>query len=123
MAQRVINPGGYVRWYADKKGWSLASTNVMVEGVHDQNYFQLASNLYREEHGLTLLGKNLSVFPSGQGNDGGTDGIENYFPRLREYIALDTNEDKQLFKVITLMDDDSAGKATLRLLTLAAHEN
>jgi hypothetical protein len=117
MAEFVHKPGDHVRWYAKKKGWSLARANVMVEGLHDQNYFQLASDLYCKQHGLMLVGKNLSLFPSGLGNNGGTEGIEKCFPMLRELIATDVDNDKQLFRVVALLDDDTRGRATLNVLT------
>ncbi len=106
-----------MRWFADGLGWPLDTRNIIVEGELDQKYFQLASELYRESCGLVLVGPPLSIFPTGIGDAGGTNGILENYPHLRMLIERDASPDnRRLYRVIVLLDNDSAGKKTLNHL-------
>lgn len=110
--------GTHVVWYADSLGWQLKKTNIIVEGDLDKAYFELSDRLYHEKTGRRLLGDDLSVFPTGTGDKGGTYGILEHFPSIRKLIDMDVNPDgKVVFRVVTLVDGDSAGKKAKGILT------
>ena len=110
--------GTHVNWYAEQQGWPLKNTNIIVEGDLDKAYFELSDRLYQGKTGLRLLGDDLSVFPPGTGDDGGTSGICSQFPVLRKIIDTDVGADgKATCRVVTLLDGDSAGKHAKKILT------
>jgi hypothetical protein len=110
-------PGSIVRWFADQLGWPLDRLNIVVEGELDQKYLFLASDLYREACGRALTSPPLSIFPTGIGVEGGTDGILEHFPLLRMLIERDVSpEHRMLFRAIVVFDNDSAGKKALNRL-------
>ena len=65
------NPGEHVRWYANRCGWSLGRRNIILEGNTDVRYFELAANMYREEVGRELLGRELTLLSAGSGKGRG----------------------------------------------------
>lgn len=86
----------------------------MVEGTSDVAYLRLASQLYRRETGLELLGEDLSIFAAGVGDEGGTYGISERFPTLFEMASLDIDEaGRRRFRVIALLDDDNMGRVAV----------
>ena len=94
-----------MRWFADGLGWPLGSLNIIVEGELDQKYFFLASDLYRDFCGRVLVSPRLSIFPTGIGDAGGTNGILNYYPHLRVLIERDVSPNNQrLYRAIVLLD-------------------
>jgi len=106
-----------VRWFADGLGWPLDKLNIIVEGELDQKYLFLASDLYRESRRRVLVGPPLSIFPTGIGDAGGTDGILDHYPHLRVLIERDVSpKNQRLYRAIILLDNDSAGKKALKHL-------
>lgn len=104
--------------YAARKGWNLLRGNVMVEGTADVAYFELASNLYERDTRVSLVGKDLSFFPAGLGDAGGTYGICEQYPTLLNVVHADPDPNGKLrFRVIALFDKDTHGKNALRMLT------
>lgn len=109
------SPGDHVRWFAGQMKWPICRNNILVEG-NDSRYFALASELYMKETGVNLLA-DLAIFPTGDGDDGGTYGIQRHFPTLRTLIDTDTDlNGKKLFMAIALVDYDAAGKHACRSL-------
>ncbi len=83
----------------------------MVEGEHDQRYFALADRLHYEETGLRLLGKRVSAFPTGIGDEGGSFGLQKHFHPLRAIMDRDVSQEgRKVFHSIALFDDDLEGK-------------
>jgi hypothetical protein len=112
-----FEPGLYTRIFAAKMGWPLRKYNILVEGESDLNYFQFANSLYARETRLTLIGPDLAIFPTGIGDDGGTPGLVEGFPLLRDHIRRDPSPDnKELFRVVVLLDNDKAGRDAFRIL-------
>jgi hypothetical protein len=104
-------------WYAQRLGYSLQKGNVMVEGNTDVAYFQLSDRLYSKAFGIHLIGKDLSIFAAGSGDEGGTYGIIDKFPTLHELARLDVDQNGKLkFRVIALMDDDYEGRKAVRVI-------
>jgi hypothetical protein len=97
-------------------GWPVGANNILVEG-NDSSYFALAANLFRQEYNRDLLA-GLAVFPTGDGDAGGTDGILRHFPTFRSLIDTDVDiNGVRLFQAIALLDCDSAGKNAKNGLT------
>jgi hypothetical protein len=115
----AFKPGDIVRWFAETQKWSrICKYNIIVEGLHDKNYLELAANLYEHKFKRKLIGDNLIIFPPGIGDQGGTYGIQRIFPVLKQLIAKDTSSNgKPLFRAIALLDNDAMGKRTLNGLT------
>lgn len=113
---REFAPGDHVRWFAGRMNWPLAPNNILVEG-NDASYFELAARLFRNEHNRDLLA-DISIFPTGDGDGGGTFGILRHFPTFRSLIDTDVDANgNRLFKAIVLLDSDSAGKNARNALT------
>lgn len=118
MDRKISSPGDLVRVYALRKGWRLGQYNIIVEGENDQKYFELAAKLYRQKNGRELIGKRLSIFPTGPGEEGGAYGIQQYFPTLRNLIDEDPAADgARVFFAVALLDSDPVGKQTYNALT------
>lgn len=116
LSGREFTPGDHVRWFADRMNWPLAPNNILVEG-NDAHYFELAARLYRKEHNRDLLA-DMSIFPTGDGDVGGTYGILRHFPTFRSLIDTDVDANgNRLFKAIVVLDSDSAGKNARNGLT------
>lgn len=110
--------GTYVAWYAEQQGWPLKKNNIIVEGDLDKAYFELSDSLYYQNTGRRLIGDELSIFPTGTGDSGGTYGICDNFPALRKIIDTDVGIDgKVTCRAVTLVDGDSAGKNAKNILT------
>lgn len=110
-------PGLYTHIFAAKMGWPIRKNNILVEGESDLNYFKLADEFYTRETSRTLIGSDLAIFPTGSGDAGGTYGLLDGFPQLRNHIRLDTaSDDKELFRVVVLLDNDKAGRDAMRRL-------
>jgi hypothetical protein len=108
---RAFEPGDLVRGYAGLFHWPVAERTVVVEGEHDQRYLALADRLYFEKTGLRLLGKRLSAFPTGIGDDGGAFGLQRHFHPLRAIMDRDVTQDgRKVFHAVALFDDDLEGK-------------
>ena len=111
---------GGCNWYASQMGWRLLRGNVMVEGNLDVRYFTRAATLHEVATGLSLLGKDLSVFSPGSGDLGGTFGIAERFPVLHGMARVDLDSNgKAKYRVVALLDDDNHGRAAARLMAQA----
>lgn len=118
MANAGHRPGDMVRLYAARRGWDIRAHNLIVEGANDQRYFALASDLHFRETGLRLVGSDLAAFPTGIGDQGGTDGIQRELPTLQNLTSVDFDERGQrIFRFVALVDSDPAGKQAARALT------
>jgi hypothetical protein len=103
---------GTVERYAGPLGWNLARNNVIVEGTSDVAYLTRASELHAAERGRHLLDGDLAIVASGQGDDGGVDGVNrrlNFFWQLAEG-ERDANG-ALLYRFIGLFDKDAAGRS------------
>ncbi|EJM7846400.1 hypothetical protein NOZ45_001456 [Vibrio parahaemolyticus] len=110
--------GNHVTWYAERFKWPLKKSNIIVEGDLDKAYFELADRLYYERIGRRLIGDDLSIFPTGTGEDGGTFGICEHFPVIRKLVDMDVDTvGKAVFRIVALVDGDSAGKKAKKILT------
>jgi len=117
MAAR-FEPGDLVRRFAAAHRWPIAERCIVVEGEHDQRYLALADQLYFEVVGLRLLGKRVSAFPTGIGDDGGAFGMQRHFHPLRANMDCDlTPEGRRVFHAIALFDDDMEGRRGFSALT------
>jgi hypothetical protein len=116
IASNMFSPGGHVKWFAARMGWPLRANNILVEG-NDSGYFEFAADLFRQEHNRDLLA-GLAIFPTGDGDAGGTDGILRHFPTFRSLIDADVDMNgMRQFQAIVLLDCDSAGKNAKNGLT------
>ncbi len=114
---RSVSPNAGCEWYAATYGWSLLAGNVMVEGTSDVAYFQLAAKLNQVALGTSLLGKDLSIFPAGEEDDGGTFGISEKFPTLFNLAGLDLDANgRRRFRVVALVDDDTMGRSAVGVI-------
>lgn len=118
MSTGSQSPGHLVRQYASRYNWPIAEYSILVEGETDARYLSLASRLHRDDTGCDLMPRGkVSAFPTGSGDDGGTHGILRHFSTLQDIIAWSGDEDgRVMFKLIALVDGDSAGKAAFRAL-------
>ena len=113
-----MEAGNQVRWFARQLGWPLKRYNILVEGETDCQYLILANRFFEIQNARTLLGKDISIFPTGKREDGGTFGLIRYFPTIRQLIDLDVDDcGKSMFRAIALVDSDSAGKDAVKILT------
>jgi len=113
-----FNPGDFVRKFAAHHRWPIAEYSILVEGEIDQRYFTLADTLYFKENGARLLGNQVSVFPTGIGEQGGAYGLQRHFHPLRANIDMDRTPDgNAVFHAIALFDNDSEGKRGFNALT------
>jgi len=120
MASAQHEPGSHVQFVARGKGWNLKKTSVMVEGDTDVSYFELASKLYSNKHDKKLVGDDFSTFSPGTGDEGGTPGIIQWFPTLKNLIDIDVDTaSKKCFRIAVLVDGDSAGKMARKALLAA----
>ena len=109
-------PGDHVRWFAEKMGWPIRRHNILVEG-NDSAYFEFAAGLYQRTFNRDLLSQ-IAIFPTGDGEAGGTYGILRHFPTFRSIIETDVDVDGgRQFQAIVLLDSDSAGKNARNGLT------
>jgi hypothetical protein len=105
------------QWYANNFGWTLRRGNIMVEGNTDVRYFERASDLYQHKYSLHLIGKDLSIFSSGTGEDGGTYGIAEKFPVLHSLAKYDVDSNgKMKYRMVALFDDDHMGRQAVRAI-------
>jgi hypothetical protein len=112
-----FQPGDLARGFANLFKWPIAERTIIVEGEHDQRYFSLASQLYREQTGLHLLGRRVVAFPTGIGDEGGTYGMLKHFHPLRAVMDKDlTPTGKKVFHAIALFDDDIEGRRAFNAL-------
>ena len=116
---RRFEPGELTTEYCRRKGWSLFRRNLMVEGNSDVRYFELANKLYLAANGKSLLGVDFGCFASGTGDDGGVDGIIREYAALRQIVDSDRDANlSTLFRVVALLDDDLAGRACAKSLSM-----
>ncbi len=101
--------------YATLKRWPIRSTNIMVEGESDRIYVELAARLHHAATGRWLVGQDLSVFPPGDGDAGGVYGIQEQLPVACSLAGVDLDANgKRRYRIVGLMDGDSAGKGIAR---------
>src|ERR1044071_7151753 len=101
----AATPSGILEQYARSHRWPLLRVNLLVEGTSDQFYFTLASRLYRERTGKSLTGKDLSVFPVGDGDAGGAYGIQDQFQTVKNLSNHDVDaRGKRRFLMAALLD-------------------
>ena len=117
-SQPQYAPGEFILQFGRLMGWGqLTHCNLMVEGTTDVEYFEIASDLYKESHGLALIDSDFQVFAVGKGNEGGTFGIKERLRQLSGNLRIDpVDAQGRTIKVACLMDDDHAGIGTFRLL-------
>jgi len=109
--QRYFEPGDLVYELGRRNGWPIATRNIMLEGTLDVAYYELADNLYRREHGRTLLDSQLSLFAVGEREDGGTFNIPTKFVTLRDVLSKDpVDRNGERILAICLVDNDWAGR-------------
>lgn len=102
---------GTVERYAGPLGWNLARNNVIVEGTSDVEYLTRASELHSIKRGRHLLDGELAIVASGQGDDGGVDGVNrrlNFFWQLAE--GERDADGAVRYRFIGLFDKDAAGR-------------
>lgn len=118
VTSSAMRPGNLVLEYAKRMMWTLRRRNIMVEGNTDVHYFELAAKLYKRETQFELLGDDISLFACGSGDSSGTDGMFEQLPPLLNIINIDPDQNgKILFRVIALVDNDTAGQMLHRGLT------
>jgi hypothetical protein len=111
----ATSPLGGCGWYAQQMGWKLLRGNVMVEGNTDVRYFRHAAIIYEKKTGLSLLGRDLSIFAAGSGDAGGTFGIMENFPVLFSMAKLDQDSNGKIkYRTIALLDNDNKGRSAAK---------
>lgn len=112
----MTNPGnGGCDWFAAMSGWEILKKNVLVEGTSDVRYLKLANSLYFKKTGYRLIGIDMAVCAVGEKDDGGTYGMMDKFPTITTISKLHKDiNDKQIYRFIALLDDDSMGRSALK---------
>lgn len=93
-----------------------ARYNLIVEGSRDVRLLQLAARLEQRHSGENLL-RDMSIFPPGEGNAGGTYNITDMYITLRNLAEydLDINGNRKYF-VFVLLDNDIPGRSLIKNL-------
>lgn len=98
-----------VAQYGISKEWHLKPRTVLVEGTSDVTLFNLAADLYAQEHKKALL-SDMAIVAAGEGDRGGTHGVIRELVTLRSLAAAYLSPTgKQVYRVIGLFDSDTAG--------------
>ena len=114
----AFQPGDIAREFASRRGWKISKLNILVEGEHEQRYFSLADRLYREKENKALLSSQISIFPTGIGDEGGSFGLQRHFHPLRAIMDVDLSADgKRACYAVALFDDDIPGRRGFQSLT------
>ena len=117
MSNEPLAAGQLVQEYARRMGWPVRRHNIFVEGA-ETRYFKLAAGLYEKETGVNLIDPDLSIFPVGDGDNGGTIGLMEHFPTFMNLARIDVGPDaKLLYRAIAVLDDDYAGQNAFNHLT------
>ncbi|EEF62495.1 hypothetical protein [Pedosphaera parvula] len=113
-----FQPGDIARAFASRRGWKISKLNILVEGEHEQRYFSLADRLYRQKENKALISTQISIFPTGIGDDGGAFGLQRDFHPLRAIMDVDLSADgKRACYAVALFDDDMPGRRGCNSLT------
>jgi hypothetical protein len=121
---RPSDPGFNTYFFASKIGWQLQpGVNLIVEGEHDVRYFRLADRISRETKGLKLLGDGFDVIAAGEGPNGGTFTIIEYFHQHFKNATLELGRDGEpVYRLAVLLDDDGPGRKAEQFL-VTQHTN
>lgn len=101
--------------YGLERGWTLSPNTVLVEGTSDQDFFQLARDLEKEESGVDLFSDGLSIVAAGIGDKGGVSGVVRELTVLRslsEFILGPSGRPK--YRFVGLVDHDYAGRLAVK---------
>lgn len=102
---------GVLELWAKQIGWRIAKGNVIVEGESDVFYFEHASKIYQNAHGIDPLGEDLSVIAAGSADAGGVDGLNERFRVAHQLAGVDVHPDGATkYRFIGLFDNDEAGR-------------
>ena len=107
---------GLVETYANGKGWSVGTANVLVEGTSDVHYMRLARDLWLRESKHDLFGSGFAVFAAGLRDDGGVQGVVRELQTLRQMASQDAASLMTERKFVGLFDNDHAGRKHVRML-------
>lgn len=110
-----------VEMYSEQKGWRLAKCTLFVEGESDESYLRTAATLHRGKTGQDLIDDlDFTVRAIGQGDDGGTRGIQDQFPTIKNLSDYSVDpEGRRQFRVAAMVDGDSPGKGCAKALVAA----
>ncbi|MCZ2154774.1 MAG: hypothetical protein LC114_12875, partial [Bryobacterales bacterium] len=104
-----------VALYARSLGFSIAPRTIIVEGRTDFDLFTLAARHEQLETRALLLGCDLAVMSSGDGDDGGTAGVIRQLITLRNIARSDLGpKGSPRYRFVALFDDDRAGRQAVR---------
>ena len=104
----------FVARFAKAKNFDIRTRTVFVEGTSDVGLFYHAAKLAKEVKGVDLLGNELAIVASGEGNDGGAAGVCRElitFKNLAKYCLLPDGQPK--YRFLGLLDYDNAGRRAL----------
>ena len=107
---------GLVETYANGKGWSVGTANVLVEGTSDVLYLRLARDLWKRESKHDLFASGFAIFEAGLRDDGGVQGVVRELQALRQMASLDTAGRMAERKFVGLFDNDDAGRTHANML-------
>jgi len=109
---------GLVEQVAATFGWTLARTNMIVEGTSDAALMNHASELHRMVHGVPVLDQNFAVIAAGHGDDGGVDGVSRRLTAMLQIAESDRAANGALrYRFGGLYDNDHAGRTAFDLLS------
>lgn len=104
--------------WAAEIGWTIARTNVIVEGTSDVALLGHVSSLYERAHGRPILDRDFAVIAAGEGEDGGVDGVNRALSLIKQVAERDLDEHgRQRYRFVGLFDDDYNGRAAFNLAT------
>ncbi|MBI5847909.1 MAG: hypothetical protein HZB31_08170 [Nitrospirae bacterium] len=106
----MAEPTDFVAQYAKTLGFDIRSRTIIVEGTTDVELFRLAAGLERDATGINLLGSEMAIIAAGEGEKGGTRGVNRELVTLRNLARSCLLPDgRQCYRFIGLFDNDSAG--------------
>lgn len=102
--------------WAAQIGWTIARTNVIVEGTSDVALLCHASSLYERAHGRPILDADFAIIAAGKGDEGGVDGVNRALNLIKQVAERDLDEQgRQRYRFVGLFDDDYNGRAAFNL--------
>lgn len=105
-----------VQQYATQIGWSVARTNVIVEGTSDVALFGHAAALHAQSYGTAILDIDFAIIAAGYGDDGGVDGVNRGLIAMRQVADADRDTSGALrYGFVGLFDNDLAGRTAFNL--------
>ena len=97
-------------------GLRVRARTVLVEGTTDEDLFQLAARLEKENTGTDLMGNGLAVIAAGEADLGGVDGVRHQLTGFRfmaRTCLLPSGQPK--YRFIGLFDNDRAGRQAVQM--------